>query len=242
MHLSGKRVDCPPTKKNIAELVSSRVDAVRAVGEAVATLAWPPPVWVQLSTLAIHGHGGDQIIDDDRPPSGVGPRQMVHVAMEWENAWREASETTSRRVLLRAGIAIGGAGDPASGRLLALARWGLGGRVGSGEQWVSWIALEDFMSVLVGAVVDDTMTGTYNVASPNPVQNTEMMAAYREAAGRSWGLPSPTLVTRIGARLLRSDPALALTGRRVVPSRLLAEGFAFETPDFREAVHRAIGP
>ena len=158
--------------------------------------------------------------------------------MEWENAWREASETTSRRVLLRAGIAIGGAGDPASGRLLALARWGLGGRVGSGEQWVSWIALEDFMSVLVGAVVDDTMTGTYSVASPNPVQNTEMMAAYREAAGRSWGLPSPTLVTRIGARLLRSDPALALTGRRVVPSRLLAEGFAFETPDFREAVHR----
>lgn len=178
------------------------------------------------------GPGWDSVTWDAR---GDGP-------LEWENAWREASETTSRRVLLRAGIAIGGAGDPASGRLLALARWGLGGRVGSGEQWVSWIALEDFMSVLVGAVVDDTMTGTYSVASPNPVQNTEMMAAYREAAGRSWGLPSPTLVTRIGARLLRSDPALALTGRRVVPSRLLAEGFAFETPDFREAVHRAIGP
>ena len=241
VHMSGKRVDCSPTKRNIDELVSSRVEAVKAVGAAIDVADNPPAVWVQLSTLAIHGHGGDQIIDDGVAPSAIGPRQMVHVATEWESAWHEASESTQRRVLLRAGIAIGGKGDPASSRLLGLARWGLGGSVGSGEQWVSWIALDDFMNVLLRAIDLESMTGRYNVTSPNPIQNAEMMAAYRLAAGRRWGVRSPEPVARIGARLLGSDPALALTGRRAIPSRLLEEGFEFTTPGFRDAVEQAVG-
>jgi len=129
VHMSGKRVDCSPTKRNIDELVSSRVQAVRAVGAAIDVADDPPAVWVQLSTLALHGHGGDQIIDDGVAPSAIGPRQMVHVATEWESAWHEASESTQRRVLLRAGISIGG--GRATRRRAGSSAWPGGGLVGA---------------------------------------------------------------------------------------------------------------
>lgn len=240
VHLAGKRVDCRPTRTNVAALVSSRVEPVRAVGAAVASCDAPPGVWVQLSTLAVHGDSGDTLIDDDTPAPTVGPPQMTGVARAWEAAFHEAAPDVPRRVLVRAGIALGGDDDPATARLLQLARLGLGGSVGGGEQWVSWLALDDLLRILVRAVDDGTMSGTYLATSPEPVTNAEMMAAYRRLAGRSVGLPSPAWVTRIGAWLLGSDPALALTSRRAVPTRLLAEGFEFGTTAFEEAARRAV--
>ncbi len=236
VHLSGKRVDCLPTQSNIAELISSRVEPVSAVGEAWRAAAAPPPVWVQLSSLAIYGEGGEATIDESTRPSGEGPAQMVRVCHEWEAAYRASSESVPRSVLLRPGIGIGGSGDPATDRLMFLARAGLGGKVGSGTQWVSWIALVDFMRVLLRAIDLDDMTGLYHVTSPHPVRNSEMMSVYRTAAGRKFGLSSPAWLTRVGAFLLFSDPALALTGRRCEPTRLLREGFRFEIPWLEDAV------
>lgn len=240
VHLSGKRVDCRPTRRNLDQLISSRVDSVRAVGEAVRRCQAPPPVWVQLSSLAIFGDGGDQVIDERTPPSGQGPAQMVQVCLAWEAAFAEATAGVARTVLLRAGIGIGGSGDPATDRLASLVRRGLGGRAGSGRQWVSWVALDDFVEAMVRAIDDESMTGLYHVTSPNPVTNAEMMATYRELLGRRFGLPAPAPVTFLGALLLGSDPALALTGRRCLPARLLEEGFDFSVPAFGEAVVRAL--
>ncbi len=241
VHLSGKRVDCPPTKRNLAELISSRVDPVRAVGRAWAEVSSPPPVWVQLSTLALYGDAGETLIDEGTVPSSEGPPQMVQVATEWETAFASVSRPVPRTVVLRAGIGIGGSGDPATDRLVWLCRMGLGGKVGSGQQWVSWVSLDDFIAIMVRAIDDDSMRGVYHVTSPNPIRNEEMMATYRRLVGRWFGLPSPGLVTKIGARLLGSDPALALTGRRAVPTRLLAEGYQFITPDFQGAASQAVG-
>ena len=240
VHLSGKRVDCRPTRRNLQALISSRVGPVEAMGQAVATLDRPPPVWVQLSSLAIYGEGGEEIIDEDTVPSGVGPPQMVRVCQEWEAAFGEAAARTARTVLLRPGIGIGGAGDPATARLLMLARFGLGGRVGDGRQWVSWVSLDDFMAVLLLAIDEERMSGVYHLTSPNPIRNHEMMAVYRRLGGRDFGLPSPKWVTEIGARLLGSDPALALTGRRAVPKRLTDEGYRFIFPNFADAADRAV--
>lgn len=105
---------------------------------------------------------------------------------------------------------------------------------------MSWIALEDFISILLRAVDDPAMSGLYHVTAPEPVRNADMMAAYRRAVGRRFGLPGPGFVTHIGARLLGSDPALALTGRRAVPRRLLEEGYEFRVPGFEDAVARAV--
>lgn len=240
VHLSGKRVDCRPTTRNIAELISSRVQPVRAMGRAVDSAGSRPKVWVQIGSLAIFGEGGEEIIDEATQPSGVGPPQMVQVCLAWESAARAAATNMGRFVLLRGGIGLGGSGDPATRRLVALARWGLGGNIGSGRQWVSWISVDDFIAVILRAIDQESMSGVYHVTSPNPVRNAQMMKTYRELVGRHWGLASPRIVTRIGARIIGSDPALALTGRRAVPTRLVEEGYTFLYPHFAQAAKTAV--
>lgn len=241
VHLAGKRVDCRPTRRNVDELITSRVDSVRVVGQALREVAAPPPTWVQLATLAIHGEGGDRILTDDTVPSGVGPRQMVTVALAWERAVDWASTPCERTVVLRAGIAIGGDEDPATARLRQLVQLGLGGAVAGGEQWVSWLAEQDLLRIMERALDEQVaMRGVYNATAPGPVTNAEMMATYRDALGVRVGLPAPSVATRVGAWLLGSDPALALTGRRAVPARLLDEGFEFEVTDMAAAVASAL--
>ncbi len=240
VHLAGKRVDCRPTAANIAELIRSRADAVRLVGTAVAGRSRRPSTWVQLSSLARFGDTGDETIDEATPPPDDGPPQQVEVCRRWEDAYEEASSGVDRRVLVRPGITIGGAGDPATAQLARLARLGLGGRVGSGRQWVSWISATDMFAVLMRAVIDPTMAGLYHATSPDPVRNSALMAAYRAAVGRRFGLPSPSRLTTAGAWLMGSDPALALTGRRCVPTRLLAHGFHFAETDLHDVVAHAV--
>jgi uncharacterized protein len=244
VHLTGRRVDTRSSRRALDELISSRVEPVRAMGEALATCEAPPPVWVQSSSLAIFGDTGDTIVDESTTPSGLGPREMVTVCLAWEGAFRLATEGAGprpdRTVLLRMGIGLGGAGDPATARLAQLVRLGLGGRVASGRQWVSWVGLEDVLAVMVRAIDEPTMSGTYHLTSPHPVTNDEMMATYRHLLGRRFGLPSPALVARLGAPLLGTSATLALTGRRCVPTRLLAEGHRFAQPDFEPTARIAL--
>jgi uncharacterized protein (TIGR01777 family) len=241
VHLTGRRVDVRGTKRNIDELISSRVQPVRVVGEAIERCATPPRAWVQSSSLAVYGDGGDAVLDEHSTPTGIGPREMVTVCLAWEGAFHQASAAVERTVLLRMGIGLGGRDDPATAKLAQLVRFGLGGRVGSGRQWVSWVGLDDLLAAMILAIDDDTMTGTYHVTSPNPVTNAEMMSTYRRLLGRRIGLPSPAWLARIGAPILGSSASLALTGRRVVPTRLLERGFTFEQPDFEPAARKALG-
>lgn len=239
VHLSGRRVDVRATKRNIDELISSRVQPVRVVGEAIERCATPPRVWVQSSSLAVFGDG-DAVLDEHSTPTGIGTREMVTVCLAWEGAFHQASTAVERTVLLRMGIGVGGRNDPATAKLAQLVRLGLGGRVGSGRQWVSWVDLDDLIRAMVLAIDDETMSGTYHVTAPNPVTNAEMMATYRRLLGRRIGLPSPAWLARIGAPVLGSSASLALTGRRVVPTRLVERGFQFEQPTFEPAVRTAL--
>ena len=240
VHLNGRRVDTRATRRNIDELISSRVESVKAVGEGLRLCRTPPSVWVQASSLAIFGETGDELVDESSTPTGIGPREMVTVCLAWEAAFRQASVGTGRQVLLRMGIGLGGERDPATAKLAQLVRLGLGGRVGSGRQWVSWVGLDDLLAVIIWAIDDSTMRGTYHVTSPHPVTSAEMMAAYRRLLGRRFGLPTPALVAKLGAPLLGSSASLALTGRRAVPTRLLDEGFEFHQPDFEATAKYAL--
>lgn len=162
---------------------------------------------------------------------------MVTVCLAWEHAFTQAAATVPLSVLLRMGIALGGRNDPATMILAQLVR--LGGTVGSGRQWVSWIDLEDLMGVFMRAIDDPTMSGTYHAASPEPVTNQEMMATYRALLGRR-GLSSPALLATIGAPILGSSASLALTGRRVAPTRLIDHGFEFAFSNFAGTARRAL--
>lgn len=240
VHLNGRRVDTRATRRNVDELISSRVQPVRVVGEALRACTSPPSTWIQASSLAIFGEGGEDSINESTIPSGVGPREMVTVCLAWEGAFRQATTDVDRTVLLRIGIGLGGQGDPASSKLVRIVRMGLGGKVGSGRQWVSWVGLDDLLAVMMEAIDDPRMTGIYHVTSPNPVRNAEMMAVYRHLLSRRFGIPTPTIVAKLGAPMLGSSATLALTGRRCVPTRLLYEGFEFSQPDFEPTARRAL--
>lgn len=231
VNLAGELVDRRPTRAGIALLTSSRVEPTRALAAAAASLDAPLPVWIQASTLAIHGDSGERLLDEDSPPAD-GPPQMAGVARAWEAAAEQVS--AGRAVLLRTGIVLD-RDTPAMDRLVGLTRWGLGGRISHGRQWVSWVHIEDWLAI-VRWVLEGSVEGVLVASSPHPVRNGELMAALRRAAHRPPTPPTPALAVRLGALVLRSDPALALTGRRAVPKRLLAEGFPFSHPHVEEAL------
>ncbi len=235
VNLAGELVDRRPTPANVRLLTSSRVEPTRALVHASKTLSEPVPVWVQASTLAIYGDAGDQQLDELAQPAD-GPPQMAGVARAWETAVSGAR--SDRVVVLRTGIVLDNE-TPALDRLLSLARWGLGGRVGRGAQWISWIHIDDWLAIVRRALdpsVVPAMEGVVHATGPNPVRNADLMAALRKSLHRPSAPPTPGPLVRLGAMQLRTDPALALTGRRAIPSRLLSQGFHFTHPHLDEAL------
>lgn len=234
VNLAGELVDRRPTASNVDLLTRSRVEPTRALVEASATLSGPMPAWVQASTLAIYGDAGDRVLDESATPAD-GPPQMAGVAKAWEAAASGAN--TDRLVILRTGIVLDN-DTPALDRLWSLARWGLGGRVGPGTQWVSWVHVEDWLAIVRELLLPTAapVAGIVHATGPHPVTNADLMAALRRSVGRPAAPPTPRGLVHLGAMVLRTDPALALTGRRAVPARLLDAGFEFRHPDLDEAL------
>ena len=227
VNLAGELVDRRPTRANVDLLTSSRVDPTRALAAAAATLDEPVPVWVQASTLAVHGDAGDRLITESSPPAD-GPPQMAGVATAWEAAARGVN--ARRQVVLRTSIVLD-RGTPALDRLAWLTRIGLGGRVGSGRQWFSWIHVEDWLRIVSWCLgSEDPPEGVLVVTAPNPVRNAELMRSLRRVLHRPSAPPTPAPLLHVGALLLRTDPALGLTGRRAVSAKLAAAEFRFTHP------------
>lgn len=232
VNLAGALVDRRPTPKNIELLKRSRVEPTRALVEASRELTTPPALWLQMSTLAIYGDAGQVIIDERHPPADR-PPQMAGVARPWEQAAQEAR--ADRFVVLRTGIVLD-PDTPAYERLTRLTKLGLGGRISKGDQWISWIHVDDFLRALRFLCDPSDIDGVVHVTAPNPIQNQDMMAALRAALHRPWSPPTPKPLVYLGAMFMRTDPALALTGRRCVPKRLLDAGFEFEHGTFSDAL------
>ncbi len=236
VNLAGELVDRPPTPRNIELLTRSRVEPTLALVDAAATVDQPPPAWIQMSTLAIYGDSGDAILDERAPPADA-PPQMTRVARAWEDA--AAGAPAGRQVVLRTGIVLDPQA-PAMRRLRGLVRYGLGGRIGAGRQWISWLHLDDYLGIVRACLDDQSLSGVVHATSPLPVTNAELMAALRRVLHRPPAPPTPPWLLRLGATLLRSDPALALTGRRCVPGRLLEAGFTFGHPELEPALRHLL--
>jgi len=238
VNLAGRTVDCVKTPDHCDEILRSRVEATLALGAAVARASSPPRVWVQMSTAHIYGDPPERIIEEE---SAFGYGLAPTVGRAWEEAFERSLLPTQRGVVLRTTFVLGRDGG-ALPRMATLARWGLGGRLGSGRQGVSWIHERDMNRVFERAITDGTMSGAYIVTAPQPVSNAEFMRALRRALGRPLGLPAPAALVRLGAPLvMNTDPELALYGRYCVPRRLEAEGFAFEFPDVGSALADLLG-
>jgi uncharacterized protein (TIGR01777 family) len=237
VNLAGELVDKRPTARNVALLRLSRVEPTRALVTAASRLTKPPRLWLQMSTLAIYGDAGQAMVAEDHPVAD-GPPQMPGVARPWEEAVKCAP--AGRLVVMRTGIVLA-RGMPAFDRLVQLTKLGLGGRISTGDQWVSWIHVDDFLAAVRFLRAHDDLAGIVHVTAPSPIQNRDMMATLRHALGRPWSPPTPKPLVHLGALLMASDPALALTSRRGVPRRLLAAGFEFAHPTFRSALADLLG-
>jgi len=232
INLAGELVDRRPTASNIALLTRSRVQPTAALVAAAGRVPKPPRVWVQLSTVAIYGDTGDAVLTEDSPV-GDRPPQMCGVATAWEAA--AAGAPALRQVILRTGAVLD-RDTPALDRLAAIARWGVGGRIANGRQWISWLHIDDFLAITDRVIADVNLSGVVHATSPNPVRNTELMRELRRAVHRPPAPPTPAWLVKLGALALRTDPALALTGRRAMPAKLAAAGFEFHQPDLRSAL------
>jgi uncharacterized protein (TIGR01777 family) len=244
INLAGELVDRRPTAANISLLTDSRVLPTAALAHAAADLSDPMPLWIQASTLAIYGDAGEELLTESSPIAD-GPPQMAGVAKAWEAA--AAGVHADRQVILRTSIAFE-RGTPAMNRLSHLVQLGLGGRIASGRQWISWIHIDDWLRIVNAVMPADDypkntapLEGIVIATAPNPVRNAELMAGLRAALHRPPALPTPAAMARLGALLLRTDPALALTGRRAVPQRLLDTGFRFRFPTLTPALVDLIG-
>jgi len=232
VNLAGKNVNCRSTPANRREIIESRVDSVRVLGEAVVKCAQPPSAFIQAGGIAIYGDAGDRWCDEDAPH---GNGFLADVSRAWEEAFEEVQQSGMRKSLLRVGPVLGPNGgllEPIS----RLTRWFLGGHVGSGQQFFSWIHLDDLVQMFLAAIEREEISGVFNAVAPNPVTNAEFMRELRRALHRPWSPPVPALAARMGAWVMGSNASLALIGQRCMPKHFLEKDFAFGLPKLRQAL------
>ncbi|HEY3663371.1 MAG TPA: TIGR01777 family oxidoreductase [Chthoniobacterales bacterium] len=224
VNLTGKSVNCRYTPEARAEILDSRVDSVRALGEAMAHCSRPPRVFVQSGSLAIYGNPGDRICVEDSPH---GSGFSANVCEQWEAAFNALSLPETRKVVLRIGFALK-RGEGALRMLEGLTRFFLGGTIGNGQQYISWIHITDLDRMFMTALQRDDLIGPFNATGPAPVTNEQFMRALRKALHRPWSPPVPPRLVRLGARVLGTEGDLALHGFRCFPERFQKAGFNFD--------------
>jgi len=232
INLTGRSLNCRYTPENRREIVESRVESVKIIGEAIRRCAKPPQVLVQAGSLGIYGNAGDRWCDEEAPPAEDFPEQTC---VSWENAFAEAPTPQTRRVLFRIGFVLG-AGGGALKVLANLTRWGLGGTLGSGKQYISWLHEDDMNAIFLAAIEREDIHGVFNASGPNPVPNAKFMRELRATLQRPWTPPAPVWAVHVGSWLMRTEPCLALMGRRCSPKNLLEHGFKFKFPELKGAL------
>ncbi len=218
-------------KRRIRE---SRVKGTKLLGDALANLTVPPKTFISASAIGYYGNRGDEILSETSSP---GADFLAHVCTEWEEATALAKEKGIRVVNTRFGIILDAKGG-ALAKMLAPFRMGVGGKIGSGKQWMSWIALADVVGGIKFALAQDSIRGPVNFVAPNPVTNAEFTKALGHALSRPTLFPIPAF----GVKLLFGEmgEALLLGGQRVEPKQLMSEGYQFEYSQLETALGKIL--
>lgn len=225
INLAGKSVDCRYNKKNKEEILRSRTETTKILGDIILKCKNPPELWINSSTATIYRHAEDRPMTESDGEIGSG--FSVSVAKEWEKTFFDFRLPKTRQVALRMAIVLGKDG----GVMIPfknLVRFGLGGKQGNGNQMFSWIHIADLFGIIQFLQSNKKMTGAYNCSAPNPVSNETLMQSLRQAMSVKIGLPSPKLLLKIGAIIIRTETELILKSRWVIPERLTKAGFQFQ--------------
>jgi hypothetical protein len=217
------------------------------LSEVIASLNHPPPLWLNASTATIYRHALDRAMDDDYGELGGGEpgapstwNFSIDVAKGWEKSFFATSAPGVRKIAIRSAMTFSPDKGGVFDAFLSLVRRGLGGTLGPGNQFVSWIHEVDFVRAIEWLIVRGEFTGTVNLASPNPLPNRDFMRLLRDAWGIRIGLPTPVWLMEVGTLLMQTESELVLKSRRVVPSRLLRAGFQFLFPEWSAAARQLV--
>jgi len=237
VHLAGENIgEGRWTKEKKRAILESRVKGTTLLSETLATLRHPPAAFLCASAIGYYGNRGDELLTETSAP---GNDFLAHVCQEWEKAAAPAAEKGIRTVLTRFGIILAEHGG-ALAKMLTPFRMGVGGRMGDGKQWMSWIALDDVVGALQFMMRDSSVSGPVNLVAPTPVTNAEFTKTLGSVLSRPTFIPVP----RFGVRLAFGEmgDALLLGSQKVEPAVLKARGFAFNfvrlEPTLKHILHR----
>ena len=224
IHLAGENIGTRWTKARKARILASRVKGTQLLSETASQMANPPRVMISASAVGIYGNRGDEILTEESPLGGTHDF-LVATGRQWEAGADAARAAGIRVVHPRFGLVLSRRGG-ALGRMLLPFQLGVGGRLGSGSQWMSWISIYDVVSALSFLLVNEAGVGPVNVTSPEPVRNRDFARTLGRVLSRPTVLPVPSF----GLRLVFGEMADAtlLASTRVVPQRLLQLGFRFQ--------------
>lgn len=216
-------------------LRNSRIELTSQLVESMSRMTIKPDVFISGSAIGYYGDQGDTILTEQ---SAIRPDFSQQLCADWEAAAVSAKQYGIRVCLIRTGLVIGEGGGLLQ-RMLLPFRLGLGGRLGDGNQWMSWIHRQDWIGIAEAMLADTSMRGAYNATAPNPVTNAEFTMVLADCLNRPAFLPVPALVLKA---LLGEMSELVLGSQRVVPDRLLSQGFKFQYPNLVDAINQALHP
>jgi len=235
VHLAGEDVSSGTwTGAKKARIQRSRVEGTALLARSLASLRHPPRVLACASAVGYYGDRGDEVLTEDSPP---GKGFVAAVCRDWEAAAAPAALAGIRVLHLRFGVVLKPSGG-ALARMLGPFRMGMGGPIGSGRQYVSWVAMDDALGALAHALATERLRGALNVASPTPVTQAELA----KTLGRVLGRPTLLSVPAFGVRLMFGEMAdeMLLASQRLAPARLLASGYRFRWPELEPALRHLL--
>lgn len=236
INLTGETINQRWTPAAKEKIVGSRVDAVRAIGNAKRQVGGPPLRWINASAIGFYGDGGATHFDESSP-QGTG--FVAETCGAWEDAFLLASHGHIA-TRIRIGIVLGAEGG-ALPVIARLAKLGLGGTIGDGQQGMSWIDREDLIRLFQWVLESDSPPPVVNGVAPNPVSNREFMATLRKVVGVPFGIPAPTFGVRLATSLIGTAPELVTDGNYVVPRVASEGGFVFTSPLLEATLQRIVG-
>jgi len=237
VHLAGEGIGARRwNEAQKARITESRTRGTSLLAETLAKLDRPPKILVSASAIGYYGDRGDEVLTES---SRAGSGFLAEVCVAWEAAATPAKEAGIRVSHLRSGVVLAQSGG-ALPKMLTPFKLGLGGRLGSGSQWMSWISIDDEVGAIVHLLGEAAPTGPVNLTAPNPVTNADFTKALGGALGRPAVLPVPKLGLKL---LLGGEMAeeMLLSGQRALPTRLLDSGYTFAYPELADALAAVLG-
>lgn len=235
VHLAGESIAGGRwTEEKKRRIRESRVQGTKLLSESFVQLSQPPKTFISASAIGYYGDRDDEVLTESSAP---GNDFLAKVGVEWEKATEAAAQKGIRVVILRFGIILDSKGG-ALAKMLPPFRMGVGGKIGTGKQWMSWIALDDVIGVINLVLANDSLAGPINVVAQNPVRNAEFTKTLGKVLSRPTFFPVPAF----GARLAFGEmaDALLLSSQRVEPTRLKEAGYTFQFPELEGALRHVL--